>query len=479
MKKILVLAVALLAAISCGSNSTDAVEDVVITTLEGSSFSLSEFGVHTFPATDTWIIDDQSATAADFEGLSYAIEYISGSDTDRQIELIFSALTEIPAYAIFGQNNSGALHNLAALYSIEAEYVTSIGARAFEYCSGLRYIDFPLAQSIGDYAFYNCVSLKELDLPTATQVGNSAFNGCISMLTLSIPSVQSIGTQAFNMCDSLVEISLGAATTIGSGAFAYCTELISFEAPVLIEVGSYAFCEATALTDLSIPLVEQVGDYAFVKCESLESYTLTGLVSSIGVGLFNGCSAMAEIVVESANTLYLYDAGILYDAAQSAVLASLISVVGGDITLPATVTSLTERVFYGCTGITSIELPAVTELPQMAFAYCSSLESISLPVVTDLLGEALYDCTSLSSFEAPQLLNIGARTFYNCDNIADLSIATADGVMIESIDEQAFYGAYIAETYLTMSSANAEYVSYGGILTVGDFADQFAQITLL
>jgi hypothetical protein len=54
------------------------------------------------------------------------------------------------------------------------------------------------------------------------------------------------------------------------------------------------------------------------------------------------------------------------------------------IELPAGLTSLGERTFYGCSSLTSIELPAgLTSLGDDAFQGCSSMMSIELPASFD------------------------------------------------------------------------------------------------
>ena len=54
------------------------------------------------------------------------------------------------------------------------------------------------------------------------------------------------------------------------------------------------------------------------------------------------------------------------------------------IALPASLTSIGERAFYGCYSMTSIELPAgLTTIGDGAFDGCSSMLSIALPAGFD------------------------------------------------------------------------------------------------
>ena len=81
--------------------------------------------------------------------------------------------------------------------------VTTIGVRAFYYCSSLASITIPNSvTSIGDEAFYYCSSLTSITIPNSvTSIGNYAFSGCSSLTSITIPnSVTSIGYGAFSDC---------------------------------------------------------------------------------------------------------------------------------------------------------------------------------------------------------------------------------------------------------------------------------------
>lgn len=62
-------------------------------------------------------------------------------------------------------------------------------------------------------------------------------------------------------------------------------------------------------------------------------------------------------------------------------------------------TSIGERTFYGCSGLTSIEIPnSVTSIGNSAFSGCSSLVSLTIPnSVTSIGGSAFSGCSGLAS----------------------------------------------------------------------------------
>ncbi len=477
MKKLLILSVAILVAISCSDRRLTSAEEVVIETLEGSQFTLSQFGAYRFPATDSWTIEDQSATTEDFESLSAAIEYISNNYPERQISIVFSSLEEIPAYAIFGMEIEDSSRNFSALSSVSAPYATSLGAYAFEFCPNLQSIEIPSVTSVGSYALRSCSSLTQIDLPVARSISNAAFNACSSLSVVNIPLVESIGEQAFRLCDSLVEIDLPSVVSLGSGVFTYCTALESVDAPSLLTIGDYAFCDCAALNQINIPVVEQIGSYAFIACSAFESFTLGVTLATLGDGVFNNCSSMTQIDVESNN--FIFEDGILYNDDMSEIIVALPSVVGGDLKLLDSVTSMRKRSFYSCTNITSIDLTSVKSVSAYAFANCTELVSAVIPVATTLESNAMLNCEVMTSLEAPMVTTLEEYALCNCEDLVDLSLATAAGVVLESVDTHVFYSAVLSNITLTVGAANADLVTYGDTLTVGDFEAEFSEIVVL
>ena len=70
-------------------------------------------------------------------------------------------------------------------------------------------------------------------------------------------------------------------------------------------------------------------------------------------------------------------------------------VIPGSITSEGkeyTVTSIGEKAFYGCSGLTSITIPnSVTSIGESAFRSCSSLTSVDIPNSVTSIGERAFE----------------------------------------------------------------------------------------
>ena len=245
-------------------------------------------------------------------------------------------------------------------YMNRTRKVTSIGVRAFYYCTGLTSVTIGNSvTSIGVRAFYYCTGLTSVTIGNSvTSIGDGAFYDCKGLTSITIPnSVTSIGAEAFYECSGLTSVTIGSGvTSIGGSAFRYCSGLTSVTiGNSVTRIRSYAFDGCSGLTSITIPnSVTSIGDYAFSGCSKLTSVTIGSGVTSIGYAAFANCSGLTSV------------------------------------TIPNSVTSIGERAFSGCSGLTSITIGnSVTSIGYAAFANCSGLTSITIPnSVTSIGGVA-------------------------------------------------------------------------------------------
>ena len=88
-------------------------------------------------------------------------------------------------------------------------------------------------------------------------------------------------------------------------------------------------------------------------------------------------------------------------------------------------TSISNFTFYGCTGLTSIDIPtSITSIGRSAFSGCSSLTSIDIPnSVTSIGAYAFSGCGRLTYVDIPSSISkIEDGTFFYCSGLISINI---------------------------------------------------------
>ena len=242
--------------------------------------------------------------------------------------------------------------------------------------------------SIGDDAFSGCTGLTSITIPNSvTSIGNEAFSGCTGLTSITIPnSVTSIEYRAFSGCMGLTSITIpNSVTSIGDDAFSDCSGLVS----IVVENGNKVYdsrSNCNAIIEISTNTLIQ----------GCKTTIIPNSVTSIGCGVFSGCTGLTSIVVENGNKVY--DSRSNCNAIIETSTNTLIQGCKTTI-IPNSVTSIWADAFYGCTGLTSIIIPnSVTSIGMYAFSGCTGLTSLTIPnSVMEVDEGAFYGCTGLTS----------------------------------------------------------------------------------
>ena len=138
--------------------------------------------------------------------------------------------------------------------------------------------------------------------------------------------------------------------------------------------GKYTgFYKCSKITSVVIPAsVTSIGYYAFAGCSSLTSIDIPASVTSIKLGAFSSCSSLTSITVAEGNTVYHSAGNCIIETESKTLIAGC-----GNSVIPddGSVTSIGNQAFYGCSSLTSIEIPAsVTSIGYEAFSGCSNLQ---------------------------------------------------------------------------------------------------------
>ena len=87
-----------------------------------------------------------------------------------------------------------------------------------------------------------------------------------------------------------------------------------------------------------------------------------------------------------------------------------------------TITALGMYSFYGCSKLTSVNVPKVTRADSSVFRECSSLTSIDLPAITALRSYFFYGCSKLTSVNIPNVVLLEPSVFQNCSSLTSIDL---------------------------------------------------------
>jgi hypothetical protein len=144
--------------------------------------------------------------------------------------------------------------------------------------------------------------------------------------------------------------------------------------------------------------VTAIGVEAFATCSGLISITIPNSVTFIMDGAFDNCSSLTSITVNSENSSYSSQNGVLFGR-DGMTLWCYPAGKPGDYTIPGSVDSIASYAFRDCTGLTSITIPnSVTSIGGGAFFGCSGLTSLAIPKSVVIIGgDAFSGCSGLSA----------------------------------------------------------------------------------
>lgn len=213
--------------------------------------------------------------------------------------------------------------------------------------------------------------------------------------------------------------------------------------------------------------VTKIADMAFMVSNTpnntiIKKITIPNSVTTIGAGVFFGCSNLQEIVFPE-NVSIPSAASMFRDC-----------VALQSITLPITLTEIGNSMFQNCTSLINVNFPSDNQIETIgdaAFESCILLSEIILPEKLRLIKtQAFQNCTSLSEIILPENLEkIEAQAFQNCVNLTDItiydkvtSISTSafNNIPKEQLTIHGIAGSY-ANTFATTNGYAFEVVQTG------------------
>lgn len=291
--------------------------------------------------------------------------------------------------------------------------------------------------------------LTDLVIPgTVTEINQYAFNGCTSITSVYIPqSVKSIGQYAFNGMSSLktVRYAGSQADWLKINISSYNDSLTSLTPEFDQSLADYCRI-TTAATEHGTVAVDnamaKVGDTVTITAipaagYAVESYLVDGVAIPDGGNTFTAtrdhvvsaafvkiydvagsgtaygsCGANIQWALDTEGTLHIYGTGAMSDyrynneAPFFPYRADIRAVQLSD-----GITTIGDRAFYECSGLTEIVLPgSVTSIGHSAFYECRGLTEIVIPDSVTSIGSSAFQWCGLASAE---FLGNAPATFSN------------------------------------------------------------------
>ena len=313
-------------------------------------------------------------------------------------------------------------HRNAIAAVIIGNKIANIGDYAFLDCSNLTSITIPNSVvKIGMAAFRTCNSLKYVNIPNSVKnIGKEAFFDCSGLTSVIISSsITSINEYLFYRCSNLISVHIpNKVTTIEDYAFYQCGELSSINIPGgVINIGSRVFSQCKKLTSITIPnKLASIGDFAFQDCVALTSVAIPPNVISIGIYAFGFCTNLTAIDVDSNNTVFSSEDGILFNKNKTTIIQYPSGKANRSYVIPNSVTIIGTSAFR-VSRLFSITVPnSVSIINDFAFSASRNLTSVTIGSGVAKVEHGVFvDCTALGRIyllgENPPMVN-DEHTFF-------------------------------------------------------------------
>lgn len=272
------------------------------------------------------------------------------------------------------------------------------------------------------------------------------------------------------------EINGTPVTTIGNAAFRD-SSVTSVTIPASVtEIGSNAFADCTNLTsvhyegdwsNLTIqsgnPAVEDAANAPLFDFEFIPPDNTAVIVTNYK---YNG--AAADVTIPSR-----YQGKPVTTIGHAAFFNSAVT----SVTIPDSVTSISDEAFINCPKLTNISIPnSVTYIGFSAFSSCTSLKSITLPSSLSFISGALFlGCSQLTTIHIPvSVTSIGNNAFADCPS---LMTVTYPGSKTQWDDITKGRNSDVLENHLVCNTLEATFTADGTTFAPAQTIDRGGKFT--
>lgn len=347
--------------------------------------------------------------------------------------------------------------------------VESIGVNTFHFCTNLSSIRLPSnLEVLNAEMFSYCTALSDVFLPASlTTIQSYVFDRCSALKTVfydgSLERWSQINTSNDFLGDSSPSLVMDDYTAqfilVEDGPFAEpipkktvtITKYTGTESTVILpstinswpvtKIGEDALKDNTTITSVTIPAnVTEIGSNAFAGCTNLTSVNYAGDWSNLTIQSGNPAvqdaanAPLFDFAFTPDNTAvivtnYKYNGAAADVTIPSRYQGKPVTTIGHaaffnsavtSVTIPDSVTSISDEAFINCPKLTNISIPnSVTYIGFSAFSSCTSLKSITLPSSLSFISGALFlGCSQLTTIHIPvSVTSIGNNAFADCPSL--------------------------------------------------------------
>ena len=339
------------------------------------------------------------------------------------------------------------------------EGLTRVPTFMFPQCPNLRHITLPESvTAVGDGAFMESGLESVVIPPRCRNIGNDSFSGCLELAAVHLPTgLRTIGYSAFSAnyelktiewydteeyedeTDNQIANAPRHAAASDPGSLTYHLTYIGQQAFADEEETQVYYAGETsgsAEGNYTVPDIvtdgEKTYDVVAISASALKGTAVTSVelpasVVCYGNSAFEGCESLESVSYREPEATPVI-AKVTKSQIRKAPKAATASIDA----------SLGKNAFYGCTSLTSVELPEnITSIPDGAFRECTSLTALEIPETVTEIGRSAFEGSAIQSAEIPaSVYSIGSRAYKNCTSLTSVSMPEN----FYQIDSQTFMG---------------------------------------
>lgn len=290
-------------------------------------------------------------------------------------------------------------------------------------CTALSEVTFPASlKTIEKSAFSGCRNLSKVKLPASlTTIQSYVFDRCSALKTVFYDGSLERWSQINTSNDFLGYSSPSLVMDDYTAQFILVEDDL-FAEPIpkkTVTITKYTGKESTVIlpSTISIWPVTKIGEDALKDNTTITSVTIPASVTEIGSNAFAGCTNLTSVTyggdwsnltiqsgnpaVQDAANAPLFDFEFILNNTAVVVTNYKYNGAAADVTIPSRyqgkpVTMIDHAAFFN-SAVTSVTIPdSVTSISDEAFYNCGNLETIHIPVSVTFIGSyAFDDCPNL------------------------------------------------------------------------------------